>query len=48
MRIVSANVFCLNVRPSQAIAAVAAQKPDVAVLIELLQKPQELLTPARH
>lgn len=34
MRIVSANIFCLNVKPAQAIEAVAEQKADVTLLIE--------------
>lgn len=34
MRIVSANIFCLNVKPAQAIEAVAEQNADVTLLIE--------------
>lgn len=34
MRIVSANIFCLNPKPAQAIRAVAAQAGDVTILIE--------------
>lgn len=34
MRIVSANIFCLNPRPARAIEAVAAQGGDVTILIE--------------
>ncbi|RMD61664.1 MAG: endonuclease/exonuclease/phosphatase family protein [Planctomycetota bacterium] len=34
MRIAVANLFCLNPRPTRAVAAVAAQQPDVAAVIE--------------
>ena len=34
MRIVSANLFCLNPRPRAAVEAVAAQNADVVVLLE--------------
>ncbi len=34
MRIVSANIFCLNIKPAQAIEAVAEQNADVTLLIE--------------
>ena len=34
MRIASANIFCLNVKPQQAIEAVAQQQADVTLLIE--------------
>lgn len=51
MRIVSANVFCLNPRPRAAMEAIAAQDADVVVLIESVRRFQKLaermLPPAR-
>ncbi len=42
MRIVSANLFCLNPRPRAAMNAVAAQNADVVVLIESVNRFQRL------
>lgn len=38
VRVVSANILCLNLRPAAAIAAVAAQDADVVVLIESVKR----------
>lgn len=34
MRVVAANLFCLNPRPTRAVAALAAQRADVVAVIE--------------
>ena len=38
VRVVSANILCLNLRPAAAISAVAAQNADVVILIESVKR----------